>query len=130
MYFVNSKRLLNAAGASISALAMANGVAVNSEPIKVERNVGFFVLLVKEDKLGGAGDVDIYAEYSMDGVNWHRPNTTSGGVLTQEANIVTTLQNTTKWIVFTARLANYVRFVFDPDADSQVTADFIYQEDS
>lgn len=130
MYFVNSKRLNNAAGAPITALAMANTVAVNSEAIKVDHNVGFFVLLVKEDIAGGAGDVDIYAEYSIDGTNWHRVNTTSGGTLTQEANIVTTLQNATKWIVFTARLAKYVRFVFDPDADSQVTADFIYQEDS
>ena len=130
MYFVNKKRLSNAAGAAITSLAMSTGVAVNSEAIKVDHNVGFFAILVKEDAASGLGDVDIYAEYSIDGDNWYRPNTTSGGTLTQESNIVTTLQNATKWIVFTARLAKYVRIVFDPDADCRVTADFIYQEDS
>lgn len=129
MYFVNDQRLATAAGVAITALDMANGVAVNSKSYKVNRNVGFFTLLVTESKAGGTGDVDIYCEYSLDGTNWYRANTTSAGVLTQEANIVTTLQAASKWIVFTARLAKYVRFVFDPDADSQVTADFIYQED-
>ena len=129
MYFVNAKRLNNAAGAAITALAMSNGVAVNSEAIRVNRNVGFFILRVTEDKSGGAGDVDIYAEYSDDGTNWDRVYTTSAGVLTRDANFVPTLQNVTRRLVFTARLANFVRFVFDPDADSQITADLIYQED-
>lgn len=129
MYFTNTKRLNNSAGAPITQLAMLNTVLNYSEAIKVDKNVGFFVLLAKEDAASTLGDVDIYAEYSIDGTNWYRANTTSGGTLTQESNIVTTLANTTKWIVFTARLAKFVRIVVDPDADSRVTLDFVYQED-
>jgi hypothetical protein len=129
MYFTNTKRLNNSAGVPITQLAMLNTVLNYSEAIKVDKNVGFFVLLAKEDAASTTGDVDIYAEYSIDGTNWYRANTTSGGTLTQESNIVTALANTTKWIVFTARLANFVRIVVDPDADSRVTLDFLYQED-
>jgi hypothetical protein len=130
MLFVNSKRLNNSAGAAITALAMANTVVTNSEAIKVDRNVGFFVLTVKEDKVGGAGDVDIYVEYSDDATTWYRSYTSDlAGSITVEGNIVTTLQNVTRRISFTARLAKYVRFVFDPDADSQITADLTYQEE-
>jgi hypothetical protein len=130
MYFVNFKRLLNSAGATITDLLLTSGVAVNSEAIKVDKNVGFLVLLIKENKAGGAGDVDIYAEYSDDATTWYRTYTTDlAGTITQEGNIVTTLQNVTRRIVVTARLAKYVRFVFDPDADSQITADVTFQED-
>lgn len=130
MYFVNNRRLNNAAGATITDLLLSNGVAVNSEAIKVDKNVGFFVLTITENKVGGAGDVDIYAEYSNDGVTFNRAYTSDlAGTITQEGNIVTTLQNVTRRIVFTARLASYVRLVFDPDADSKITADLTYQED-
>lgn len=138
MYLVN-RRVLTADAVDspsanrkklISNLAMANGVKTYSEAIDVEKNVGFFSLLITENKDGGAGDVDVYLEYSWDGINWYRANTTAAAALTQESNVVDTLQNTTKWIVVTARLAKYVRVVFDPDADSAVTATFAFQEDS
>lgn len=137
MYFTNSRRLTadgvdSPAGnrnKEITALAMALGVKTYSEKINVERNVGFFTLLVTEAHGGSSGDVDIYVEYSLDGTNWYRASTTAAASLTQEADLVDTLQNVTKWIVFTARLAKYVRVVFDPDADSVVTADFTFQED-
>ena len=132
MYAVNQRDLRVAVsgvvGAVIDDLALTSGVAVYSEAIPTDRNVGCSTLLITEDKSGGAGDVDIYPEYSMDGTNWHRANTTSAGSLTQDANIVTTLQNATKWIVLTLRMAKYVRFVFDPDADSQITAKLLFQE--
>lgn len=130
MYFINKRRLLTSAGAAITNLALTNTVAVNSEAIPIDRNVGFASLLVKEDKAGGAGDVDIYPEYSLDGTNWYRAYTTSGGTLTQEDGIVTALQNVTRWIVFTPRLAKFMRIVFDPDADSQITADLLYAEEA
>jgi|GEM_PF-2070787 len=132
MRFVNSRRLLNSAGATITDLALTNGVAVNSEAIKVEKNTGQVCLLIKEDKAGGAGDVDIYAEYSDTGNTntWQRAYVSDlAGTISQEGNIVTTLRDATRRIYFQARLARYMRFVFDPDADSQITADIIFQED-
>jgi len=136
MYLVNRRRLtadgVDSPAANrkvaITNLDMASGIKTYSEAIDVEKNVGFFALLVTENKAGGAGDVDIYLEYSWDGTNWYRPNTTASAALTQEANVVDALANTTKWIIMTARLAKYVRVVFDPDADSAVTADFAFQE--
>jgi len=129
MFFINSRRLNNSSGTPITALALTSGVAVNSEAIAVDRNVGFGVLTLKEDKAGGAGDVDVYAEYSEDGTTWNKAYTTASGSLTVDADIVTTLQNATRRIQFTPRMAKYIRFVFDPDADSQITADFAFQEE-
>ena len=83
-----------------------------------------------EDKSGGAGDVDIYVEYSDDGSTFYRTYTTDlAGTITVEGNLVTALQNVTRRIIHTARLAKYVRYVFDPDADSRITADITYQEE-
>lgn len=114
----------------ISSYALTSGAAVQSKTIRVKDNIGFITLLVTEDIAGGAGDVDIYAEYSTDGTNWYRPYTSDmAGTITIEGNIVTALQNVTRWIVFTARLAPYMRIVFDPDANSEVTAVIVYQED-
>lgn len=117
-------------GAIITDLALTSGVAVNSEGVYVADNIGYTVLLVTEDKSGGAGDVDIYAEYSTDNTNWYRPYTSDmAGTLTVEGNIVTTLQNSTRYIIFTPRLAKYMRLVFDPDADSEITATLIFQRE-
>lgn len=131
MYFVNAKRLNNSAGAPITNLALTSGVAVNSEAIKVDKNVGFMVLTVTENHGGATGDVDIYAQYSDDGTTWYNAYTSDmAGTITVEGNIVTTLQNVTRRIIHTARLARFVRYVFDPDADSIITADVTFQEDS
>ena len=109
--------------------SLTSGIAVWSDGINVSRNGGFANLLVKEDKAGGAGDVDISAEYSLDNTNWYTAYVSNmSGTITAEGNIVTNLQNVTRFIVFTPRLTNFIRFKFDPDADSQVTADFTYQD--
>ena len=130
MFYLNARRLFTSANVAITNLDVTNGVAVNTAAIQVDKNGGFFTLLATENKAGGAGDVDIYPEYSIDGTNWYRAYTTSGGTLTQESNVVTALQNVSRWVVFTARLAKYIRFVIDPDADSTVTLDFIYSEEN
>lgn len=122
--------LRNSSSALITDLALTSGVAVNSEGVYVADNIGYAVLLVTEDKSGGAGDVDIYAEYSTDNTNWYRPYTSDmAGTITVEGNIVTTLQNATRYIVFTPRLGKYMRIVFDPDANSEVTASLIFQRE-
>ena len=129
MQYVNSKRLNDSAGVAITNEAVANGVTLKSEILPVDKNVGFMSLLVTENKVGAGGNVGVYATYSMDGVNFYRPYTTDlAGNITQEGNIVTGLTNTTRLIVFTARLANFVQLNFVAAADSAVTADLAYQE--
>lgn len=125
--YVVSRRL-EISGTPITGYSLTSGVAVTSDSVKVSSNEGYMSVLVKEAIQGGAGDVDIYAMYSLDNTNFYRANTTSSGSLTEDANIVTTLQNSTKWIVIPSRIARYVKFVFDPDANSQITADVIYLE--
>ena len=123
-----SRRLLDSNGATITAYALTSGSAVYSEAVRVDRNVGYLTLLVTEDKSGGAGDVDISVEYSLDGTNFYTAYVSDlAGTITAEGNLVTALGNATRWIVGTARLAKYLRFKFDPDADSQITATVVYQ---
>lgn len=115
-------------GANITNYAMTNGVAVNTQGILVEEQAGFSSILVSVDS---SGDVDIYAEYSLDGSSWYRPYISDmAGTITVEGNIVTTLSNVTnRYIIYTPRPARYVRYVFDPDANSTVTAKFVYLKD-
>ncbi len=129
-YDQTHKRLKDSAGTAILDYALTSGAAKYSETINVEKNAGFSVLLITEDKAGGAGDVDISAEYSVDGSTWHTAYTTNmSGTVSAEGNIVTALQNVTRWIIFTPRVSKYMRYKFDPDADSQVTAYHIFVED-
>ena len=108
---------------------MANGVPEYSSGVKVRHNTGFFVLLITEEKSGGTGDVDVYAQYSLDNSNWYRPYYSDmSGSISQEGNIVTALGNATRYIIFTARMANYIRIAVDPDADSVVDATLIFLE--
>lgn len=121
---------LRVSKAVIEDLSLTSGVVVTTDTVRMKGNVGFTSLLIKEDKAGGAGDVDIFAEYSLDKDNWYRAYTSNmSGAITQEGNIATTIQNSTRWIVFTPRMAPYMRLKFDPDADSQITATLIYQEE-
>ncbi len=125
-----TKTLNDSAGTALSSYSLTSGVAVYSEVINVVDNVGFASLLITEDKAGGAGDVDISVEYSVDGTNWYSAYTSDmSGTIAAEGNVVTALQNVTRWIVHTARLSVVMRYKFDPDADSQITAVAIYQRD-
>ncbi len=129
MKVVNKKRLNTAAGVAITALAMPSLTAVYSEAVPVDNNVGFMSLLIEEAHAGGTGDIDISAQYSLDGTNFYTAYTTSAAALSADANIVDALSNATRLIVFTPRLAKYMRLKMDPDADSVLTVDLMYQEE-
>lgn len=117
-------------GDEISALAFSSGVADYTETIDLVDNIGYATLLVQENKSGGAGDVDLSVEYSLDGTNFYTASDTDmAGTLTAEGNIVTALQNDTVWIVFPVRMAVCMRIKIDPDADSQLTMRLIYLRD-
>lgn len=119
--------LKDSSGTSIENYSMTNGVNVASAAIRTQDNAGFMNLFVVEDKAGGTGNVDIYMEYSLDGQNWYRPYISNmAGTITVEGNVVTALQNLTRFIVLTPRLAPFTRVIFDPGANSEVTAYLIY----
>ena len=125
-----SMALKDAAGTSISSYALTSGAAVYSESIYVTDNIGFASLLIVEDKAGGLGDVDISVEYSVDGTNWYTAYTADqDGTITVDANIYTTLRNISRWLAHVVRLAPWMRYKFDPDADAQITATVIFQRD-
>ncbi len=129
--YATSGAILNdSTGTSLSDFALTSGSAVYTEPIDLINNVGFATLLITEDKAGGAGDVDVSLEYSEDGKNFYTAYTTNGsGTITAEGNIVTALQDVTRWIILPVRMAKYLRIKLDPDANSQVTVRFIYLKD-
>ena len=82
---------------------------------------GFAALLVI---LTSGDDVDISFEVSLDGLNWYDPKDTAGSSL----GVVYTTLTATAWIVFSPKIAEYIRFLIDPDAESVVTAQYIQQE--
>jgi len=109
--------------------SMVSPTAEQSAGVKVRHNAGFAILIVTEDIAGGAGDVDIYAEYSIDNSTWLRPNISNmSGTITEEGNIATAFGNQTDLIIFTVRMGNFIRIVFDPDANSTIDATLIFLE--
>lgn len=115
---------------SVTSYDITSGATVTSDSVKVNGNVGFTTLLVTEDKVGGAGSVDIYAQYSFDKVTWSRPYLSDmSGTITAEGNIVTALGNATRYIVFTPRMSQWVRFIVSANANSRLTAVLSYQEE-
>ena len=133
MKFVNAIRLFSndASPVEIKTLAIANAATVTTSPIKIDKNVGFLVLRLVENKAGGNGSIAVYTEYSDDNVVWDRPYTSDlAGTITIEGNVVTAQQNVTRRIIHTARLARYVRYNFVASADSQITADVTFQEEA
>ena len=112
---------------SMDNYAFTNGVTVTSDSISTKGNTGFAVLVVDFDAL--EGDLDIDMEVSLDGVDFFDPYTTDGTTLTIADSVVDTL-TADRWIILTARLANYIRFEFEPDSDcTSDSVKFMYQED-
>lgn len=131
MKYANSVQLnVVTSNLPVIALALPNGVPVTTVGVQVQENTGFFVLTVIENKAGGLGNVDIYAQYSDDGITFNRAYASDmAGNLVQDGNIVSAIGNATRRIVFTARLGKYINFVFSPNTDSQITATLTFQEE-
>ena len=127
---VKTYTLKDTTGTAVTSYLLSSGNTLSTDKFPIDRNKGFASLIVTENKSGGAGSVNIYAEYSTDGTTWYRPyNSDMAGTITIEGNIVTSLQNVSRWVIFTPRLAPFVRITFVATADSQITASLIYQED-
>ncbi len=119
--------------AELTDYSLTSGSAIYSSTIDTQHNAQYSTLLITENKAGGAGDVDVSVEYSIDGTNWysayrHATVDSSGfvGPIMKDGDVVTGLQNSTRWIVYTPRAGRYVRYKFDPDADSKITATHIF----
>ena len=112
---------LKLAGVDINATTLASGTAYYSDAIRVHYSTGFAALLVT---LTSADDVDISFQVSLDGKNFYTPVDTAGASL----GVIYTTLTATAWIVFSPKIAEYIRFLIDPDAESVVTAQYIQQE--
>ena len=92
---------------SLVDFSLTSGTAVYSATIDTQHNAGYSAILIKEDKSGGAGDVDVSVEYSIDGSRWHLPHKiqkfadatidTSTGIIHEDDLIVEGVQNNTYW---------------------------------
>ena len=122
--FVQINPMVDSSGTALESYSMTNQVKVTTSGIDVEQNTGFNSILVL-----CSGDVDLSYQISMDNTNWYYPYTTDGSTLTSAATIATAITSN-RWIVFPARLAKYIRFFFEPDSASTVSAYLIYQEET
>ena len=125
-YLAVSRTLEDADSVEITNYDLTTNTAVYSETLDVYDNGGYMSLLVTENIAGGTGDVDVSVEYSTDKTNFYTAYTSSGGVLVADDNIVTGLQNVTRWIVHVIRMGRYIRYKFYPNADSTITVKQIY----
>lgn len=130
MKLVNHRRLNTSRNIAISALAMTNaGGIVYSETIEVNKNVGFTSILLNESHGGASGNINVYIQYSFDGVNFYEAYSTAAAALTVDPHIVDGLSNAIRFVELTPRMAPFCRFSFSPVADSVMTVDIAIQEE-
>ena len=115
-------------GSQMKDYSLPTGAAVYSNAVNVNYSRGHAALLVELS--GGSDDVDIDFETSLDGKTFYTPYDADGNDV---GNVIT--DNTCKystrtawWIILAPQIAKYIRFKFDPDADSVITARYIQEE--
>lgn len=121
-----SHRMRDSSNTLMTSYAITSGATIYTEALPIPDNGGYLSLLAVEDKAGGAGSVSISAEYSVDGTTFYTVYTSSGGTLTADSAIVTTLANSSRYIQATARLGKFIRLKVVASADSQVTLDILW----
>lgn len=114
----------DSAGTAISSYAISGSTIINTEGIPLEQNVGFNTLIL--DVAGGAG-VSITYELSNDNSTWYTPYTTDGSTTTSAGTVVSNL-TASRWIIFTARMAKWMRFNILPTKAGTITMKYILQE--
>lgn len=101
-----------------------NGVTVTSDSVYQTGNVGFSALLTKV-----SGSINISYQVSNDNSNWYTPYTTDGSTLTS-AGAIATAVTADRWIILTARMAPYIRFIFVSAGSSTISSTAIWQNDN
>ena len=84
-------------------------------------------LIITENVTGGSGDVDLSAQYSIDGVTFYDPYLTTSGTWYAEGVIAETITATTIYLEHDLHAAPFMRYKIDPDAASQITVKQILQ---
>lgn len=120
--FVVRVPLKDTDGTAISSYSLGGSGYVTTAAIESDQFEGFSSIIVNS-----SASTNIYYQLSMDGATWYDPYTTDGSTLTSAGSVVATL-NSNRWIVFTARLAKYCRFIFKANSASTISADMIYLE--
>lgn len=115
---------LTISGVAVNAYAIGSGVTVTSDSVYQTGNLGFLALATQV-----SGNVGITYQVSYDNINWWTPYTTSSGSLTAAGTIATSITSNT-WIVATAVLAPYMRFIYASTGSSTITADTLWQDES
>ena len=122
------REFLKTDGVDWNPKSLTSGNAVYSDSLKVVYSHGYAGLVIVLS--GGSDDIDINMEVSYNEVDWFIPYNSSGDSLGKVITDGTCLYSTRPnwWIVFTPQLASYLRFQFDPDADSTVKVVYLHRE--
>lgn len=120
---VTSKKLL-ISGAPITDYAIGSGATVTTDSLYQSGNVGFTSLLTKV-----SGSVTISYQVSNDNSNWYTPYTTDGSSLTAAGAIASAI-TTDRWVILTAKLAPYVRFIYASSGSSTISSTAIWQDEN
>lgn len=112
-YVTVNKYTPTISGVAVSASALVTGSSpYYTDLIDVRNNRGFASLLIKS-----SASIDVSFEVSEDGVTFYDPKDTSGTSL----GAIQTAIASDKWVVFTARMANYIRFKLTINSNSTVS---------
>ena len=116
---------LTTSGTAISAYALTQNTMVTTDSVPVDSASGFNSLLL----VLSSAKVNVEIQVSKDGTNFYTPYVSNmSGTLASSAIIATNLSNS-RWIKFTAQLANFVRFRIMSHGTGTITAHYLHQED-
>lgn len=114
-------KTLRISGAEINSYAIPSGATITSDSVYQAGNIGYGSLLTSV-----SGNVTISQQVSIDGTNWFTPYTTDGSTLTTAGTIASAV-TADRWIILTAKLAPYVRFVYASSGASTITSKYVWQ---
>lgn len=104
-------------GAPVTATALVTGSSpYYTDAIDVRNNRGFNTLLILT-----SASINVDLQVSEDGTNFYDPEDTSGTSLGSIASTIAT----NKWRVFTARMANWIRFKLTINSNSTVSLTYL-----
>lgn len=119
-----TSHVLTTGGTSISSYAVTSLNDVTTDGILNKGNVGFAALIIETDV-----SMSISQQVSNDNTTFYSPNTTDGTDLTTADTVVSNMTAADRWIILTARMGKYVRFVITPIGNGTITLTYTWQEE-
>lgn len=112
-----SKIIPTISGTAVSGSSLVTGSSpYYTDAIDVRNNRGFSSIIILS-----SASIDVAFEVSEDGTTFYDPKDTSGTSLGSIASAISTNQ----WRVFTARMANYIRFKITINSNSTVSLTYL-----